>query len=79
MALFSDNAEIVLVAPLVAEVVIVFTNRSVSGIANIKNMDASNITNTIKGNTNLQKRVADTLRSLLTIGSLASVILYYLK
>lgn len=78
MALFSDNAEVVL-APLIAEVVIEFTNRSVSGIANIKNIDVSNITNTIKGNTNLQKRVADTLRVLVTIGLLASVILYYLK
>ena len=72
--MFSANPELV-----EAEVVIVFTNRSVSGIANIKNIDASNITNTIKGNTNLQKRVADTLRVLVTIGSLASVILYYLK
>ena len=78
MALFSNNPEVVL-APLIAEVVIEFTNRSVSGIANIKNIDASNITNTIKGNTNLQKRVADTLRVLVTIGTLASVILYYLK
>ncbi len=78
MALFSANPEVVL-APLIAEVVIEFTNRSVSGIANIKNIDMSNITNTIKGNTNLQKRVADTLRVLVTIGTLASVILYYLK
>jgi len=78
VALFSNNPEVVL-APLIAEVVIEFTNRSVSGIANIKNIDASNITNTIKGNTNLQKRVADTLRVLVTIGTLASVILYYLK
>jgi hypothetical protein len=78
VALFSDNAEVVL-ALLIAEVVIEFTNRSVSGIANIKNIDVSNITNTIKGNTNLQKRVADTLRVLVTIGLLASVILYYLK
>ena len=78
MALFSNNPEVVL-APLIAEVVIEFTNRSVSGIANIKNIDVSNITNTIKGNTNLQKRVADTLRVLVTIGTLASVILYYLK
>lgn len=78
MALFSANPEVVL-APLIAEVVIEFTNRSVSGIANIKNIDVSNITNTIKGNTNLQKRMADTLRVLVTIGLLASVILYYLK
>lgn len=78
MVLFSANPEVVL-APLIAEVVIEFTNRSVSGIANIKNIDVSNITNTIKGNTNLQKRVADTLRVLVTIGLLASVILYYLK
>lgn len=78
MALFSNNPEVVL-APLIAEVVIEFTNRSVSGIANIKNIDVSNITNTIKGNTNLQKRMADTLRVLVTIGTLASVILYYLK
>lgn len=78
MVLFSNNPEVVL-APLIAEVVIEFTNRSVSGIANIKNIDVSNITNTIKGNTNLQKRVADTFRVLVTIGTLASVILYYLK
>jgi len=78
VVLFSANPEVVL-APLIAEVVIEFTNRSVSGIANIKNIDVSNITNTIKGNTNLQKRVADTLRVLVTIGLLASVILYYLK
>jgi hypothetical protein len=78
VALFSANPEVVL-APLIAEVVIEFTNRSVSGIANIKNIDVSNITNTIKGNTNLQKRMADTLRVLVTIGLLASVILYYLK
>jgi len=78
VALFSNNPEVVL-GPLIAEVVIEFTNRSVSGIANIKNIDVSNITNTIKGNTNLQKRVADTLRVLVTIGLLASVILYYLK
>jgi hypothetical protein len=78
VALFSNNPEVVL-APLIAEVVIEFTNRSVSGIANIKNIDVSNITNTIKGNTNLQKRMADTLRVLVTIGTLASVILYYLK
>jgi len=78
VVLFSNNPEVVL-APLIAEVVIEFTNRSVSGIANIKNIDVSNITNTIKGNTNLQKRVADTFRVLVTIGTLASVILYYLK
>jgi len=53
-----------------AAAVAVFPNKRLSSIDNTKNNDDNNTIRTMKGNINLQKRIADTLRSLSTIDSL---------